>query len=43
MCLCSARRTITYTCRRENTMTWEKPDFEALELCMEITTYAHQR
>jgi len=24
-------------------MRWEKPDFEVVELCMEITTYIHHR
>nr|PZN89169.1 MAG: pyrroloquinoline quinone precursor peptide PqqA [bacterium] len=24
-------------------MTWEKPDFQAVDLCMEVTTYVYHR
>jgi len=24
-------------------MTWEKPDFQAVDLCVEVTTYVYHR
>ncbi|MBW3628805.1 MAG: pyrroloquinoline quinone precursor peptide PqqA [Gemmatimonadetes bacterium] len=33
-----------YLCHNEGIpMTWVKPQFEVVALCMEITTYAHSR